>query len=417
MLTLYKIATFVIYYVTLPYTFLSSFSGSVKWKNRLGLGFTEVAHDKPLIWMHAASMGEVSVLGILADHIRRQGEAVQLYVTVMTETGYKRARELLQDDVSISFFPLDCKTPIKRFLKTIEPDLAVFIETEIWPNWISRLHRKNVPIVLANGRLSEKSARSYARFGSSMQRLMSRYSRILVQSEENKVRFMSIGAEESKIVVAGSLKFDAPVRELTDSTKKIIRESLPFGQDAKILICGSSRSGEHEQLLDVFVNLKKKHTSLRMILVPRHLDKIDDITRMIGDRNLKSVRYTGMDSTIQDVDILLVDQIGCLNDLYPASDIAFVGGTLVDIGGHNLLEPVWAGVPVLFGPYTANVKDSAEYIEKSNFGCKVDDSRKLESSLDKFLSGHLEFTRKTDSSESTSGASGTAQIILSLLKK
>ncbi len=417
MLTLYKIATFVIYYVTLPYTFLSSLSGSMKWKNRLGLGFSKMLHDSPLIWMHAASMGEVSVLGILADHIRRHDERVQFYVTVMTETGYRHARELLHDNFPVSFFPLDCKTPIKRFLTTIKPDLAVFIETEIWPNWILRLHRRNVPIVLANGRLSEKSARSYARFGSSMQKLMSCYSRILVQSEENKARFISIGAEESKIVVAGSLKFDAPVRELTDITKRKLRESLPFDQDAKIWICGSSRNGEHELLLDIFMNLKKKHPALRMILVPRHLDKIDDIAHKIGAKSPKSVRYTKMDGTRQDVDILLVDQIGCLNELYPVSDIAFVGGTLVNIGGHNLLEPVWAGVPVLFGPYTANVKDSAEYIEKSNLGCKVGDSRHLESSLDAFLSGRLGFARKTDTSEGASGASGTAQIILSLLKK
>ncbi len=417
MLTLYKIATFVIYYVTLPYTFLSSLSGSMKWKNRLGLGFPDVVHDSPLIWLHAASMGEVSVLGILADHIRRLDETVQLYVTVMTETGYKRARDLLPDNILVSFFPLDCKTPIKRFLNTIEPDLAVFIETEIWPNWILRLYRRNVPIVLANGRLSEKSARSYARFGSSMKKLMSCYSSIMVQSEENKARFMSIGADDTKIVIAGSLKFDAPVRELTDSTRRTIRKRLPFDREAKIWICGSSRNGEHELLLNVYVNLKKKHPSLHMILVPRHLEKIDDIARMIDDRGLKSVRYTAMTDATPDVDILLVDQIGCLNDLYPASDISFVGGTLVDIGGHNLLEPVWAGVPVLFGPCISNVKDSAEYIEKSDFGLRVDDSNRLESALDSFLSGRLKFARKTEVSGGASGASGTAQIILSLLRK
>jgi 3-deoxy-D-manno-octulosonic-acid transferase len=362
-------------------------------------------------------MGEVSVMAVLVDHIRRQNEKTRFYVTVMTETGFNRARDLLGGDIPVSFFPFDYRSPIKRFLKRVRPDAAVFIETEIWPNWIKKLHRSDIPIVLANGRLSEKSARRYARFGESMRKLMSCYNRIIVQSGENRARFMSIGADESRITIAGSLKFDAPVRDLADDDRRSLRHRLPFDTNARIWICGSSRNGEHGQLLDVYSNLARKHPLLKMILVPRHLEKIDDIIGMINDRNLKFLRYTEMEKNAVDADILLVDQIGCLNDLYPVSDIAFVGGTLVEIGGHNLLEPVWAGVPVLFGPHLDNVKDSAEYITKEGFGQKVEDKHHLETTLDSFLSGRLEFARKTDVADGSSGASGTARIIISLLQK
>ncbi len=370
-----------------------------------------------MIWLHAASMGEVAVLAVLADHLRRRNKDVQLYITVMTETGYDRARELLPDDVALSFFPIDYRSPIRRFLKKIKPAAVVFIETEIWPNWIMKLHRLNIPIVLANGRLSEKSARSYARFGNSMRMLMSLYGHIIVQSDDNRERFISIGADDAKIIVGGSLKFDAPVRFRTESEKRTYRAQLPFKTEARIWICGSTRNGEHEQLLDVYINLKKKHPSLKMILVPRHLEKIEDIVRMIGNVGLMFVQYTEMKNASHDTDVLLVDQIGCLNDLYPLSDIAFVGGTLVEIGGHNLLEPVWAGVPVLFGPHIANVKESADYVKKGQYGLMVNDKKQLEAKLDLFLSGRLEFASKADDMNGTSGAAMTAKIILSLLQK
>lgn len=417
MLILYKIVTFLAYYLTLPYTFGLALMGSFKWKKRLGLGLPDVKSDTPPVWLHAASMGEVSVLAVLTNHIRRQNAGMHMYITVMTETGYNRARSLLPQDIHVSYMPLDYRSSVKRFLEKVKPSAAVFIETEIWPNFILELHGRDIPIVLANGRLSEKSARRYALFGASMKKVMSCYSRIIVQSEENKARFMSIGAEVSKICVSGSLKFDVPVRDISDQEKAARKRRLPFEPNSRIWICGSSRSGEHDQLLDMFVNLKRRHPLLKMVLVPRHLEKIADIMRMITERRLAYARYSDLKSAPDNCDVLLVDQIGCLNDLYPVSDIAFVGGTLVNIGGHNLLEPVWAGVPVLFGPHIANVKDSAEYIEKRNYGLKVDDKGQLEAKLDLFLSGRLEFARKADDINGTSGASKTAQVILSLLQK
>lgn len=418
MLIVYKFFTFLVYYISLPFTFMAFLFGSVKWKQRLGLGLPEINHDKPIIWLHASSMGEVTVVSVLTEHLIKINSNISVYVTVMTETGYNHAIKLLGENFAVSFFPLDYRSPIKRFIGKINPDAVVFVETEIWPNWVLNLHKADIPVMLANGRLSGRSVKAYSKFKPSMQKILGCYKHIMVQSDDNKERYLSIGAESSKISVLGSMKFDAPVRKISEDEKQGLRENLPFNSDSRIFIAGSTRSGEHELVLKCYAGLKSRHNQTRLILVPRHLEKLEDIAGLIDKLQLTYVRYTDMSKHPGngDVDVLLVDKIGCLNELYPAADIAFVGGTLVDIGGHNLLEPVWAGVPVLFGPYLDNVRDSAEYIKQHNYGREVGNARELEEVLNDFFNDHITFSQKKRGDASTTGAEGTARVILDALK-
>ncbi|PKK84091.1 MAG: hypothetical protein CVT49_05565 [candidate division Zixibacteria bacterium HGW-Zixibacteria-1] len=413
---LYKIATFIIYYVSLPYTYISAVAGSLKWKQRLGRKHRTPGDGPVDIWLHASSMGEVKVLGILLDQLKDVDNSLKIYLTVMTDAGYSAARKLAGSDISVGFFPLDYQSAINRFLGTVRPKSAVFIETEIWPNMINTLGRNDIPIFLANGRLSEKAFGRYRFFKEAMSGILAKYTRMMVQKDLDKQRFVGIGARPEKIEVVGNLKFDAPVVKMPAEKKESIQRNLPFNNNARILIAGSTRNGENEIILDCFLKLLQEFPEARLILVPRHLDRIDIISNMASTRALESCLYSNLKQSSGDCRVMIVDKIGVLNDLYHVSDIAFVGGTLTNIGGHNILEPVWAGIPVLYGPSIANVVDSSEYILACNFGAQVSDGNELCQKLTAYFRGTLKFRKKTDVPAEPSRAQRTAQIILGALK-
>jgi len=391
LLIIYKIVTFLIYYVTLPFTFAASISGSIKWKQRLGKGHKAAGGDHIDVWLHASSMGEVKVLGILLDRLREKSPSLKIYLSVMTDTGYNKALELADDNTSVGYFPLDYISSIGRFLGSVRPQTAVFIETEIWPNMIIALGRRNIPVILANGRLSEKAYRRYRKIKSGMMHILGNYTHLMVQSAHDRERY--VGME--KICQ--------------------LKEILPFDPDAKIFIAGSTRNGENEIILDCYKGLLAEFKNVRLILVPRHLDKINDIEKMAEDRRLEYCLYSRMEQINNECRVLIVDMIGVLNELYSVSDIAFVGGTLVNIGGHNILEPVWAGIPVLYGPSIANVVDSSDYILAENYGARIEDGNDLLNKLMMYFKGDVEFKKKAAGTAETSRANQTAQKILNCL--
>ncbi|MEW5925317.1 MAG: glycosyltransferase N-terminal domain-containing protein [Candidatus Zixiibacteriota bacterium] len=413
---LYKIVTFIIYFVSLPYTFISALAGSLKWKQRLGWKHRTPDANPVDIWLHASSMGEVKVLGILLNQLKDIDTSLKIYLTVMTDSGYNAAKKFADKDTCVGFFPMDFATPIERFLGAVRPKVAVFIETEIWPNMIQTLGRNNIPIFLANGRLSEKAFGKYLHFKKAMSGVFENYTRMMVQKDLDKQRFVGIGARSDRIEAIGNLKFDAPIDIMPPEKKERIKESLPFDPNAKILIAGSTRNGENEIILDCYLNMVQEFPELRLILVPRHLDRIDIITNMALSRSLEYCHYSKRQQTSGDCHVMIVDKIGVLNDLYHISDAAFVGGTLTKIGGHNILEPVWAGIPVFYGPSIANVVDSSEYILAHNFGVQVSDGDELCHKLTSYFKGTLKFRKKTDVSSEPSRALQTAQIILNPLK-
>lgn len=413
---LYKIMTFIIYFISLPYTFISALAGSLKWKQRLGMKHRP-PDDKPVdVWLHASSMGEVKVLGILLNQLREVDRSLKIYLTVMTDSGYNAAKKLADKDTSVGFFPMDFAAPIYRFLGSVRPKVAVFIETEIWPGMIETLGHNHIPIFLANGRLSEKGFGRYRYVRHAMAGIFRNYTHIMVQKDLDKERFVGIGADPEKIEVIGNLKFDAPIDIMPAEKRERIRDNLPFDPDAKIFIAGSTRNGENEIILDCYLKMIQEFPNLRLILVPRHLDRIDIISNMASSRALEFCHYSKMQQNASDCHVMIVDKIGVLNDLYHVSDAAFVGGTLTKIGGHNILEPVWAGIPVFYGPSIANVVDSSEYILARNFGVQVGDGEELCRRVTAFFKGALQFRKKTDISSEPSRALQTAQIILNSLK-
>lgn len=412
MLTLYKIFTFFVYYITFPILYVFYRTGSRKWGDRLGYYDINDIGKGCDIWLHASSMGEVKVLAIIINELRKINKSLKLHVSVMTEAGYGRARELFSRNAPVSYLPLDYSAPIRRFLKLVKPAAAVFIETEIWPNIIHESGLRNISVFLANGRLSARASNRYQWFRSGLKKIFDYYKLLMVQSESDRNRYLKIGADSERVKVMGSLKFDAPINILPADKRESIKKELPFESETKLFIAGSTRNGEEKLILKTFERLLTDFKNIRLILAPRHLNRIDEICNLIENQRLTYGCYSRLDKCPDDAKILLVDKLGVLNDLYAISDITFVGGTLVDIGGQNILEPVWAGAPVLYGPSIFNVRDSSEYIISGQYGKMVGDNDELYQELKHFLNGVNDYKRKGANNNEPTRASQTARIIL-----
>jgi len=362
MIYLYRLFTFVVYLLVYFYGKTRARNGDILWQGRMGLVANGIQCD---IWFHAASVGEVKVIGYLVAYLKKRRPDLNFYVTVMTEAGYKTANELFDDDINTGFFPLDVPIVINRCLSQINPSMTVFAETEIWPNFLIEVSKKNIPVILVNGRMSANSYRWYHLIRKSIKRLFNCYDHFFFKTECDARRYQSFydsGEFESfhsKTTIAGDMKFDAPLMNHTKDHVDKLRAMLGAGPDDFVLVAGSTRNGEEKMLIDLYSKVREKHKNFRVVLVPRHVNRISEIKSLLEQMNAV---YSIYGETAPIHPLVLVDKMGVLIELYQAADLAFVGGTLVNIGGHNLLEPVWAGTPVVFGPSLNNVKEAAEYI-------------------------------------------------------
>ena len=292
------------------------------------------------VWVHAASIGEVKVARNLIAHLLAEKPTIRIHLSVMTPMGYATAVALLPKSVTFSYLMLDAPSAIVRGLDLIRPRLFVFTETEIWPNLIRELSRRNIPIILANARMSEKTHCWYRVVRPMMQRLLSRYDRLHYRSDGDAVRYESLGAPANAGTVTGDMKFDAPPHTIKNSVLSDYRSRLKHLPDERIIVAGSTRPGEEEQLLEAFGAIRRSWPHTRLVIAPRHIERSPEILSLANRRGWSVSLW---DDSSAGGDVVIVDKVGILSDLYAVCDIAFVGGTLVNIGGHNLLEPVWAG--------------------------------------------------------------------------
>jgi 3-deoxy-D-manno-octulosonic-acid transferase len=355
-------------------------------------------------------MGEVNVVSLLTEGLKRADKDLKLYMTVMTESGYNRACDLFGKEC-VGYLPLDYRTPIRRFVNRVKPRKAVFIETEIWPNLIMYLHRRDIKTYLANGRLSERSFGNYRRFKNLFGRLLNGYNQVMVQTNQDRRRFIDLGVMKDRIRTIGNLKLDAPGYKLSETDKNLVQARLPFSKDRRLFVAGSIRNDELSTIIGTFFKFRQQDDTVSMILVPRYLDRIVEIINEIEKVGLSCCRYSDPGGNKDNPDVLIVDAMGLLAGLYSFGEIAFVGGTLDNVGGHNILEPVWAGIPVLYGPSIENVKESADYVEANNFGAMVADEMELLNGLIRFFKGDLTFRHRTDEG-TTDRIEETVRIIL-----
>jgi len=353
-------------------------------------GWGRAANPAPTLWLHAVSLGEMSAAAPLVRALRARYPENPLVLTTATLTGRARARSLFGEGVDVRFLPYDTPGAVARFLDRIRPRLAVIMETELWPNLFKECERRGVPLVLASARLSAKSVSRYRRLGSLFRGIFSASSLIAAQTAEDAGRFVAIGAESARTHVIGNIKFDMELGAGAAERGSALRAS--FGA-RPTWIAGSTHAGEEEQVLAAHEELRAARADALLLLVPRHPDRFRAVAELLQSRGLGfTTRSSGVPPEAA-TQVLLVDSVGELGALYASADVAFVGGSLVPIGGHNLLEPAALGVPVLTGPHHSNSQDVARLLLRQGAALQVNDARELAAALERLMADPAERRR------------------------
>lgn len=400
---IYKVMTFIIYCAVYPYGKLRASFGSKVWRDRLGLPSADSSNGgvsgDPVIWMHAASVGEVRILNILINYLLKGDLKLGLHVTTVTATGYETAVELFGKAATVSRFPLDAPPVMRRAFDNIRPSMVVIAETEIWFNMLNEALKRSIPLILINGRMSARAFDRYRMIRKTVARFLSQYDRLFVKTDEDARRYATFDVAPDCLKTVGDMKFDAPLANRSEGRRQELRSRVGADEKVFLFVAGSTRPGEEELLARLYRELRHDFDPLRMIIAPRHVERIGEIKQILQRQRLSFSTYLD-GGTAQS--IILVDRMGMLTDLYLAADLAFVGGTLAELGGHNLLEPVWAGTPVLFGPSLDNVHEAAEYILGNKFGARVESVDELIHAVRSVMQGNLEFAIKDKESMSHS---------------
>ena len=330
------------------------------------------------IWIHAASVGEVLSAGTLIAALKAKSAKRKVIFSTFTDTGNAMARRCAGAD-AVFFLPLDYPLIARRALIQLDPAALIVIETEIWPNLLHEAFKLGIPTLLLSGRLSERALKRYLLFGGFFRRVLGCFAALGMQSDEDKARITRLGAEAKRVVVTGNLKRATP-RPGTGFSAEANQGEVGAGAPAKrpLLVAGSSHQGEEEILLGVFMTLKKQFPDLQLAVAPRHPERFAEVEKLLQSTGLSFEKKSQIDARLSfDQDVMLIDTLGDLGRYYARADIAFVGGSLVGVGGHNLLEPAFFKKPVLFGPFMANFRMLAEEMKNSGGGIEVRDGGDL----------------------------------------
>jgi|HubBroStandDraft_1064217.scaffolds.fasta_scaffold08439_3 3-deoxy-D-manno-octulosonic-acid transferase len=338
-------------------------------------GFGPRTGRTPCIWLHAVSLGEVSAAAPLVRALQARHPDTPVVLTTATPTGRARARALFGGSADVRFLPYDTPGSVRRFLRRIRPRLAIIMETELWPNLFSECARTGVPLVLANARLSAKSVSRYRRFGSLFRGVFSPTTLIAAQTAEDAMRFSAIGAQANLTHVVGNVKFDQDVGPAALEAGRAIRARFWGGRPT--WIAGSTHAGEEDQVLTAHAALRSQLPQALLLVVPRHPDRFDSVAELLKGRGFPFSRRSLGQAVPSETPVVLVDTVGELGALYAAADVAFVGGSLVPVGGHNLLEPAALGLPVLTGPFNSNGADILRLLVQQGAAVQVADAQEL----------------------------------------
>ena len=334
-------------------------------KERLGL-YSFPKHFKSemtTIWVHAVSVGEVFAAQPLIHELKRLHPDYQIFITTMTPTGSEQVRRLFAEQVFHSYLPYDSSLMLFRFIRRMEPKLLIIMETELWPNLINITGTLGGKILLANARLSEKSAKSYSRFSSMTMKVLEQIDVIGAQSESDSERLIKLGAKLERIVVTGSLKYYMNIMDEDKESDSLFNELKASSRP--IIIAASTREGEEAKLLVAIKSVLEKFPSVLFILVPRHPERFDSVYSNLKKSGLICARRSSVSNLNDDIQVLIGDSLGEMISYYSVAKIAFVGGSLVNTGCHNVLEPAALSLPILAGPSQYNFAQICERLEKA----------------------------------------------------
>jgi 3-deoxy-D-manno-octulosonic-acid transferase len=341
------------------------------------------------VWVHAVSVGEVNAAAALVTTLRERYPGVPVLVTTLTPTGALRARTLFKDLAQVRYIPFDLPGSVRRFFKRVQPRLAVIFETELWPNLYYQCGRRKIPLVLASARISSRSVGRYRRLGSLFRDALARPVVVAAQGEGDAGRFVSLGADPERTHVTGNIKFDFSVPPDIGERGRRLREF--YAPSRPMWVAGSTHGGEEDIVLDAHRIVRATHSRSLLVLVPRHPPRFEEVAHGLQRAGIRFVRRSQRagekaSAAAASADVLLVDTLGELLDFYAAADVAFVGGSLVPIGGHNLLEPAALGLPIVTGPYNGNGVDIAKLLIERGAAEVVHDADELGGRVSMLLS-------------------------------
>ncbi len=385
---MYAIYTFVFtlgLLVALPYYLLGFKRYGLTITERLG--FVDGA-GKPSIWVHAVSVGEVKAVDRLIERLRQELPDRRVVLSTTTLTGRRLAQQ--RDDVDrLVYFPLDIPPAVRRSLGRVRPELVVIAETEIWPNFLRECRRRSIPVVMVNGRISDKSYARYLLGRRWLKTVLEDYRVLGMQSEMDAVRIRSIGANPQKVVVFGNIKYD--LRATSTALDPALGDALESCQP--LLVAASTAVGEEQHVLEAYRSVRTGHPNLKLLIAPRLSQRFDEVEGLLRAsefrfrRRSEIVDAVGSGNAHKDgsEDIILLDSIGELSAVFEYATLVFMGGTLVPRGGHNVLEPARFEKPVLFGPHMENFRDMARAFLAARAAIRVRDVDELVAELDRLL--------------------------------
>ena len=352
-------------------------------RERFGFGTRLAPHG---IWLHAVSVGEVQACAPLVSALCRRHPGLPLTVTTFTPTGSARARALFGDVAAVRYVPYDLPGAVRRFFRRVQPRLAVIFETELWPNLYRECARRRIPLVLASARLSVRSVGRYQRLGALIRETLGRTALVAAQAPGDAERFRSLGADPATTHVTGNIKFDFELPP--DIAARGAGLRAQYAPDRALWVAGSTHAGLEEQaVLEAHQRVRAVHPGALLVLAPRHPPRFDEVAQSLRAAGINFVRRSAAPTSADaSCAVLLVDCLGELLDFYAAADVAFVGGSLAPIGGHNLLEPAALGVPILTGPNNSNSEEIARLLSARGAAEVVHDAQQLGTRLSALLS-------------------------------
>lgn len=369
-----------LFYLLVPFILVRLIWRSIKapayryrWSERFALYNKNVASD--VIWFHAVSVGEAEALFPLAKQIQQQYPDAKLLITTTTPTGSARVKAVMRESVEHVYLPYDMPDAVNRFMRCFKPRLAVIMETEIWPNLFACCGENKIPLYIINARLSEKSASGYQKIPALVYPALANIKLIATQTQDDAERFLAIGAKTEKVRTLGNIKFDIEV------SNEIIELGLQLKADLFggrfVWLIASTHKDEEAIFLEIYKQIKLKIPELLLVIVPRHPERFGEVKKLCEQYQLAVVMRTSGEACYQYIDVYLADTMGELKMLYAAADAAFVGGSMVPVGGHNILEAAAIGTPVLFGPYMANFKEIAEGVLRQDAAIQCEDKSEI----------------------------------------
>jgi len=342
----------------------------------------EKVAGKGCVWLHAASVGEIVATSPIVKEIQKQLPGVPILISVITASGYDMARRIIPEAAAIIYFPLDLPWLTQRLVSTVQPRAFLMVETELWPNFLRAIKDHNIPAIMVNGRISDKSVSRYRHLRTILHNMLSTISLFCMQSAIDAEYIVRLGADPRRVIITGNTKFDQNYTAISPEAKEKLQAELGLTGRYPVVIAGSTHKGEEEMLFAAFKQIKKEYPQAGLILAPRDIMRTPELITLAESQGLTVGRRTEAAARpVSNKDVIILDTIGELGKVYSLGDVVFVGGSLVPTGGHNILEPAFHGKPILVGPHMFNFKETYTLFSKRQACLTVRDTRELTATL------------------------------------